>query len=93
MFSYLTRNRKFQKNSKKIEKIRKHDHSFFSSQNRLQKAVKERKLKKKKKKSFQCVPTRPEIENSKKIAKKFKKLENKIIASFQAKIGCKSPRK
>ena len=27
-----------------------------------------------KKKSFRCVPTRPIIENSKKIAKKFKKL-------------------
>ena len=36
---------------------------------------------------------RPGIENSKKIAKKFKKLENTIIASFQAKIGWESPRK
>ena len=32
------------------------------------------------------MPSRPIIENSKKIAKKFKKLENTIIASFQAKI-------
>ena len=31
------------------------------------------------------VPTRREIENSKKIAKKFKKLKNTIMASFQAK--------
>ena len=31
--------------------------------------------------------TRPIIKNSKKIAKKFKKLENTIIVSFQAKIG------
>ena len=70
MYSYPTRNRKFQKNSKKIQKIRKHHHNFFPSQNRLEKAEKERK----KKKSFQCVLTRPVIENSKKIAKKFKKL-------------------
>ena len=40
-----------------------------------------------KKFSFRSVPTRHEIENSKKIAKKFKKLKNTIIASFQAKIG------
>ena len=31
--------------------------------------------------------------NSKKIAKKFKKLKNTIMASFQAKIGLKRPRK
>ena len=37
--------------------------------------------------------TRPVIENSKKIAKKLKKLENTIIASFQAKIGWERPRK
>ena len=48
---------------------------------------------KSKKKSFRWVPTRPVIENSKKLAKKFKKLENTIIASFQAKISWKRPRK
>ena len=37
--------------------------------------------------------TRPVIENSKKIATKFKKLQNSIIASFQAKIGWERPRK
>ena len=37
--------------------------------------------------------TRPVIENSKKMAKKFKKLENTIKASFQAKIGWEMPRK
>ena len=37
--------------------------------------------------------TRPIIENSKKTAKKFKKLENTIIDSFQAKIGWERPRK
>ena len=39
------------------------------------------------------MPTRPIIENSKKIAKKFKKLENIIIVSFQAKIGQERLRK
>ena len=38
-------------------------------------------------KNYHSVPTRCEIENSKKIAKKFKKLKNTIMASFQAKIG------
>ena len=46
-----------------------------------------------KKLSFRFVPTRSVIDNSKKIAKKFKKLENPIMASFQAKIGWKRPRK
>ena len=39
---------------------------------------------------FRSVPTRPEIENSKKIVKKFK---NTIMASFQANIDWKSMRK
>ena len=39
------------------------------------------------------MPTRPVTENSKKIVKKFKKLENTIIASFQAKIGWERLRK
>ena len=43
--------------------------------------------------SFCFVPTRREIENSKKIAKKFKKLKSTIMASFQAKISWKRPRK
>ena len=46
MGSYPTGNRKFQKNSKKIQKFRKHHHRFFSSQNRQGKAEKERKKKK-----------------------------------------------
>ena len=41
--SYTTRNRKFQKNSKKIQNVKKHDYGFFSSQNRLENAKKERK--------------------------------------------------
>ena len=39
----------------------------------------------KKKLSFRSIPTRREIENSKKILKKLKKLKNTIMASFQAK--------
>ena len=38
-----TRNREFQKNSKKIEKIKKHQYSFFSSQNGTGEAENERK--------------------------------------------------
>ena len=38
------------------------------------------------------VPTRHEIENSKKIVKKFENLKNTIMAPFQAKIGCKTHR-
>ena len=46
MSSYLTRNKKFQKNSKIIPKIKKLHYSFFSNQNRLGMAEKERKEKK-----------------------------------------------
>ena len=41
--SYPNRNRKFQKNSKKILKIRKYHYGLLSSQNRLEKAEKVRK--------------------------------------------------
>ena len=44
-------------------------------------------------KKCRSVPKRRVIENSKKIATKFKKLKNIITASFQAKIGWKRPRK
>ena len=46
-----------------------------------------------KKLSFHYVLTQRVIENSKKIAKKFKKLKNIVMASFQAKIGWKRQRK
>ena len=36
------RNRKFQKNSKKIQEIKKYHYGFFRSQTRLEKFVKER---------------------------------------------------
>ena len=38
-----TRNRELQKNSKKIQKIKKHHYGFFSSQNRTGQAENERK--------------------------------------------------
>ena len=47
-------------------------------------------------KNYRSVPFRSYLtrnRNSKKIAKKFKKLKNTIMASFQAKIGLKMPRK
>ena len=53
----------------------------------------ERLRKRKKKLSFRSIPTHPRIENSKKIAKKFKKLKNIIMTSFQAKTGRQRPRK
>ena len=83
------RNRKLKKNSRKIRKIRNHHYGFISRQNRLEKAEKERKQKL----SFRFFPTRRVTENSKKIAKKFKKLVNTVMVSFQAKIGWKWMRK
>ena len=41
--SYLTNNRKFQKNSKKIKKIEKYHYGFIPTQNMLEKAEKVRK--------------------------------------------------
>ena len=79
------RNRKFQKNNKKIQKNKKYHYEFISSQNRLEEAEKERKYKL----LFRFVPTRCVVENSKKITKKFKKIKNTIKNSFQAKIGWK----
>ena len=40
---YPTRNRKFQKNSNKIQKIKKYHYGFISSQNWLERAEKEKK--------------------------------------------------
>ena len=45
------------------------------------------RLREKRKLSFRSIQSRPGIGISKKIAKKFKKLKNIIMASFQAKIG------
>ena len=41
--SNSTRKTKFQKNSKKFQKIKKHHYGIISSQNRLEKAEKKRK--------------------------------------------------
>ena len=49
--------------------------------------------KRKTKLSLRFVLTRTAIENSKKIAKKFKKLKNTFLGSFRAKIGWKRLRK
>ena len=43
--------------------------------------------------SFRFIPTKRVIENSKKIAKIFKKLKNHVTASFQAKIVWKRLKK
>ena len=55
----------------------------------LEKSEKERKQKL----SFRSVPTRCVIENKKKITKKFKKLKNTTINSFQAIIDWKKANK
>ena len=83
------RNTKFQKNRKEIQKTKQYLYGFISYQNRLEKAEKEIKYKL----SFHSFPTQRVIGNSKKIAKKFEKLNNTIMVSFQAKIGWKRPRK
>ena len=44
-------------------------------------------------KNYRSVPTRHVIENSKKMAKKFKKFKNTIMALFQSNIGLERPRK
>ena len=64
-------------------------YGVISRQNRLEKANEVGK----KKLSFRFVPTQSVIENSNKITKKFKKLKNTIMASFEAKIGWKRSRK
>ena len=78
-----TRNKEFQKDSKNIQKIKKHHYGFFSCQNGTGEVENVRK----KKLSFWSIQTWLGIGNSKKIAKKFKKLKNINMASFQAKTG------
>ena len=87
--SYPTRNTNFEKNSKKIQKTKKYHYGFISIQNRSEEAKNNQKYEL----SFRSVHTWREIENSKTIAKKFKKLKNTITGSFQAKIGRRRPRK
>ena len=61
------RNRKIQKKSEQIQKIKKYHYGFFSSQNRLEKVEKERKQKL----SLCLVPARRVKENCKKIEKSY----------------------
>ena len=75
------RNKKFQKNNKKIQKIKKYQCGFIISQNRFEKAGKERKYKL----SFCFVPTRSVIENSIKIVKNSKNKRNTIMVHFKPK--------
>ena len=83
-----TGNRKFQKKGRKFKKNQKIQCGFISSQNRMEKAQRE---KIKIIISFRSDPTRKK--KLKKIAKKFNKVKNSTMASFQAKIGWKGPRK
>ena len=66
MSSAQTRNRKFQKNSKKIKEIKKHHYDFFSGQNKLGKAEKERK---------KIVPTSSYLTRNRKFQKNSKKIK------------------
>ena len=70
--SYPTRNRKFQKNSKKIQKIKKYRYGFILSQNRLGKDSRE---KMKIIVPFGSIHTRRVIENSKTIEKNIQKIQ------------------
>ena len=87
--SYPTRNRKFLKNSKKIQNLKKYHYEFISSQSELEKKEKERNKNYNSvsflRDAFYIIP--------KKIAKKFKKLKRPIMATSQAKIGRKRMRK
>ena len=84
--SYPTRNRKFQRNSKKIKNIKKNHYGVISSQNRLENAEKEKiKI---------IVPFRSYPMRNRKFHKNNKKIKkNTITDSFQAKIGWKMMRK
>ena len=64
-------NREFPKNSKKMQKFEKHHYGFISSQNGTGQAENDTK----KMLLFRSIPTRPGIGNSRKIAKKLKKLK------------------
>ena len=64
-----TRNRKFQKNCKKYSKNYKTPNSFFSRQNRLPKASKERK------KNYRSVPFRSYPAHKRKPQKNSKKIQ------------------
>ena len=87
--SFPTGKRKFQKNSKKIQKIEKYHYGFIPSQNRLENAEKWRN------KNYRNVSFLPDGQEKipKKWQKKLKKLKETITDSSQAKIGGKMLRK
>ena len=78
----MTRGREFQKNSKKIQKIKKHHSHFISSQAGSGQAEKEVKN------NFvpSSIPTRPGLEYSQTNSKKIKKHHSKFISS-QTRLG------
>jgi len=61
----------------------------------LQAKTRWKRLKKRENKNYRFVSFRPDAleKNSRKIAKKFNKLKNTVMAAFQAKIGWEMPRK
>ena len=75
-----TRNRDFQKYSKKIEKIENINMASFKAKTGRDQL----RMREKKKLSFRSIQTQPGIGNSKKIVKKFKNIN---MASFKAKTG------
>ena len=78
------------KKAKKLKKLKKWNYGFFSSQNRWEKNEKKRKYNL----SFVSVPSCRVIENSKKEwQENWEILKKTIMASFQAKIGWKRPRR
>ena len=72
------RNRKCQKNNEKIQKIKKYQYEYISSQNRLEKDEKARN-KNYRSVPFRSFPTRRVIENYKQIQKKLKILKKKPL--------------
>ena len=52
-----------------------------------------KRMRKSENKNYRSVPTRREIEIFRRIAEKFRKLKNTIMASFQSKMGWKRPGK
>ena len=85
------RNRKFQKNCKKYSKNYKTPSQLLSNPKQVRKCREREKIKIKNR-SDVFLPD-PEQKIPKIKAKKFKKFENTIIASFQAKIHWTRPRK
>ena len=82
--SYPTRNRKFQKTSKKIKNT-----VMYS----FQAKIGLEKMKKGENKNYRFVPTQREIENPKKREIKLKELKYTIMTSFKTKTGWKMQKK